>query len=209
VLHLLSGKQPIRCNVHPVDAVLLPEKCIMPEPFDLSVPEEDDPTVLFRPETPDTVEDDATQAKPPSTRRLDRIPTLIERAESVLTTVTPSTVLVLQVLPSGQVITLDLSRSLVLGRRGARTGGLIQPDVDLTPLYARQHGVSRLHCALTREAGVFSVTDLGSTNGTFVNDERLEPNTPYPLSDGDLLVLGTLHILVTFNDLGISDDVQS
>jgi predicted component of type VI protein secretion system len=48
--------------------------------------------------------------------------------------------------------------------------------------------VSRHHMRLTRGAGGFTLEDLGSTNGTFVNGQRL--TAPRPLSNGDLIGLG-------------------
>ena len=48
--------------------------------------------------------------------------------------------------------------------------------------------VSRRHATLTRSEGGFILEDNGSTNGTFINDQRLIG--AYPLSSGDLLGLG-------------------
>lgn len=134
--------------------------------------------------------------KPPSTNRLDRFPTLLERAQAVLTAITPETRLVLQILPSGQVLTLDIPTALTIGRRSTRMDQTEYPDLDLAPLNARQHGVSRLHCRLERQESYFTVCDLGSTNGTYLNSQSIVPQTAYPITDGDLLVLGTLHILI-------------
>ena len=39
----------------------------------------------------------------------------------------------------------------------------------------------------------YQVTDLNSTNGTFVNEQRLTPNTPRPLNAGDVIRIGELH----------------
>ena len=55
---------------------------------------------------------------------------------------------------------------------------------------AQHTQLSRLHAALVVDAGAWSVTDLGSTNGTFVNDKRLTPWTSAPLADGDQVGLG-------------------
>lgn len=48
--------------------------------------------------------------------------------------------------------------------------------------------VSRHHLRFTRGAGGFTVEDLGSTNGTFINGQRL--TGAKPLNNGDMLGLG-------------------
>ncbi|MFT3721519.1 trypsin-like peptidase domain-containing protein [Pseudorhodoferax sp.] len=50
---------------------------------------------------------------------------------------------------------------------------------------AAQDGISARHCALRFDAGTgFELRDLGSTNGTFVDGQRLDPHTPRRLRDG-------------------------
>lgn len=48
--------------------------------------------------------------------------------------------------------------------------------------------VSRQHSRLVRQGGGYVIEDMGSTNGTFVNGNRI--NSPYALSDGDEIGLG-------------------
>jgi two-component system cell cycle response regulator len=53
--------------------------------------------------------------------------------------------------------------------------------------------VSRVHCRLTALAdGRLEVRDLGSTNGTFVNDDRIETAT---LASGDKLRVGRVELI--------------
>jgi pSer/pThr/pTyr-binding forkhead associated (FHA) protein len=54
--------------------------------------------------------------------------------------------------------------------------------------------VSRLHCRLTAEAAGLVVTDLQSTNGTFVNGERVTRAT---LGAGDRLGVGRVELSVS------------
>src|SRR5687768_3944480 len=50
--------------------------------------------------------------------------------------------------------------------------------------------VSGRHCRLTAEGPGYVLEDLGSTNGTFVNGERLEPASPVAVSRADQVSLG-------------------
>jgi len=55
--------------------------------------------------------------------------------------------------------------------------------------------VSRVHCRLTAlPDGELEVRDLDSTNGTFVNGERIERAR---LADGDRLQVGRLELVVS------------
>jgi len=49
--------------------------------------------------------------------------------------------------------------------------------------------LSRRHAQLVLENGRILLTDLGSGNGTFVDDQRIDPNTATPLSDGQVIRL--------------------
>jgi predicted component of type VI protein secretion system len=49
--------------------------------------------------------------------------------------------------------------------------------------------VSRQHCELFERDGMLMVRDLGSLNGTFVNNRRV---TESPLAPGELLTIGTV-----------------
>jgi pSer/pThr/pTyr-binding forkhead associated (FHA) protein len=53
--------------------------------------------------------------------------------------------------------------------------------------------VSRVHCRLTAGATELEVLDLDSTNGTFVNGERVERRT---LKIGDRLGVGRVELVV-------------
>jgi pSer/pThr/pTyr-binding forkhead associated (FHA) protein len=53
--------------------------------------------------------------------------------------------------------------------------------------------VSRRHCAILIEEGAAVIEDLGSSNGTFVNDERIQRQ---PLKNGDRLKIGVLEFEV-------------
>jgi pSer/pThr/pTyr-binding forkhead associated (FHA) protein len=54
--------------------------------------------------------------------------------------------------------------------------------------------VSRLHCQLTATKDSLQVKDLDSTNGTFVNGQRV---TTAELKDGDKLAVGRVELMVS------------
>jgi RsiW-degrading membrane proteinase PrsW (M82 family) len=53
-------------------------------------------------------------------------------------------------------------------------------------------GVSGLHCELTIKGNFLGISDLGSSNGTFLNGTRLQPNMLYNLKSGDKFWLGSM-----------------
>jgi diguanylate cyclase (GGDEF)-like protein len=56
--------------------------------------------------------------------------------------------------------------------------------------------VSRRHAVLTYDSeGVAWLTDLGSSNGTFVDGKRLIPHLPTPIEDGSRIQLGAALVL--------------
>ncbi len=50
--------------------------------------------------------------------------------------------------------------------------------------------VSRYHAKIEKNDEHYCLVDLGSKGGTRVNNEKVAPQTPIPLTDGDLIVLG-------------------
>lgn len=61
-------------------------------------------------------------------------------------------------------------------------------------LRAGSEAISRRHCAITKHENGYTVRDLGSRNGTYVNDARIESEVP--LEAGNELRVGPLHFRV-------------
>jgi len=61
-------------------------------------------------------------------------------------------------------------------------------------LRAGSEAISRRHCAIIRRESGYTVRDLGSRNGTHVNDEKIA--TEVPLKEGDELRVGPLKFRV-------------
>lgn len=104
---------------------------------------------------------------------------------------------ILQFLPSGTCVSLPLARPVVLGYGGPPTGD--EDLLDLAAFNASRRGISYRHCRLQRHDHRLIVTDLGSIAGTRLNNETLLPHDERIVRHGDRLVMGTLHVIITFN----------
>ncbi len=100
--------------------------------------------------------------------------------------------LVLQ--PDGQILPLPAATQALIGRADPVSN--FYPEIDLTPYGALEQGVGRRHMQLMIQRGQIVAEDLNSTNGSFLNGQKLAPHTPQPLRDGDELRLGRLVLKV-------------
>ncbi len=99
-----------------------------------------------------------------------------------------------EILNTGRKILLSADREILVGRLDAAHG--IFPELDLTTDGGLEQGVSRRHARLYTREGMCFLEDLDSTNGTFLNEERLTPYLPYTFHDGDLVMFGTMRLKV-------------
>jgi hypothetical protein len=91
---------------------------------------------------------------------------------------------------------------IVIGRRSDSRG--IVPEIDLSVAPA-DPAVSHRHAVLHHEPdGTWTVTDEGSTNGTWLNgaDSPLPAGTPTSVGDGDRLNVGSYTRLTLVRDTG-------
>jgi pSer/pThr/pTyr-binding forkhead associated (FHA) protein len=116
-------------------------------------------------------------------------------AEATRAPLTSQDSIALKVAGNNVGIPLFGQQEYILGR--AEKGQAVIPDIDLNRFGAHEKGVSRLHCHLRFEGNALLAIDLGSANGTFINDTRVLPDHPATLSDGDILRLGNLVIEVS------------
>lgn len=64
-------------------------------------------------------------------------------------------------------------------------------DITSTVALPQDSNVSRQHATLHIVEGEYILTDEGSSNGTFVNGQRLPSNTPHPIKSGDEIEFGS------------------
>ncbi|MFE0558778.1 MULTISPECIES: FHA domain-containing protein [Paenibacillus] len=87
----------------------------------------------------------------------------------------------------------------VLGRKGQH----FDPDIAFDNIF-----VSRQHAALLYRNGKFSIKDLNSKHGTFVNQERLAPHDEISLQHGDTIVLAGDLIVLSFSILSMDETMD-
>lgn len=78
-------------------------------------------------------------------------------------------------------------------REGNTTVGR-HPESDI---FLNDVTVSRHHCRFTTKGDTLTVEDSGSTNGTYVNEERVDSAT---LTAGDEVLVGRFHFVVAHGD---------
>jgi pSer/pThr/pTyr-binding forkhead associated (FHA) protein len=93
---------------------------------------------------------------------------------------------------------LSVGQRAVIGRPDEVEG--FMPEIDTTPFHGRDKGVSRRHAEFITLEGQLHVRDLGSTNGTRLNGQLLQPNRAYRLREGNLLQFGNLYMLIKLNE---------
>ncbi|CAD6268713.1 unnamed protein product [Miscanthus lutarioriparius] len=71
--------------------------------------------------------------------------------------------------------------------RGAGKGSHLRHEL-------RKGTVSGTHARLEKKGGSLLVTDLDSTNGTYINERRVNPGFPVPIDPGSLLIFGDIHL---------------
>jgi hypothetical protein len=98
------------------------------------------------------------------------------------------------------VAALPPGTALLAVRRGPNAGSRFLLDSDLTlvgrhpdsDIFLDDVTVSRRHAEFYRQGGRFTVRDVGSLNGTYVNRERIEQAS---LSEGDEVQVGKFRLL--------------
>ena len=74
----------------------------------------------------------------------------------------------------------------LIGKSSERVQGVITGN----------NAISRAHCKIVRKNGNYYVVDMGSSNGTYVNGKRIEPNIPEPILDKSQLRIANAESIV-------------
>ena len=90
----------------------------------------------------------------------------------------------------GSTLEIPAKEEVVIGREDPISE--VFPDLDLTGFGGMEKGVSRKHAVIHRLGADCTVEDMGSTNGTYVNRKKVQPNMPQAIKPGDELRFGKL-----------------
>ncbi len=82
--------------------------------------------------------------------------------------------------------------SVVVTESGLRVGRSRRNDLVLDLKQISKH-----HLRLGWENGKLLAEDLDSTNGTYINDQRLTPHYPHPVNPGDVIRIGMCYFILT------------
>jgi len=94
----------------------------------------------------------------------------------------------------GSKLEIPPKDDVVIGREDPISD--VYPDVDLTGMGGMEKGVSRKHAVIHRAGSDFTIEDVGSTNGTFINKKKIQTRTPQPIKPGDEIRFGKLSLSV-------------
>jgi len=98
---------------------------------------------------------------------------------------------------SGTAFFFSKAEETTIGRADPVTG--ILPDIDLTPV-DNNRSVSRRHAKILRSGNEYHVLEeVGTVNGTYVNDMRIPTGVPVTLHNGDLLKIGLISMKAVFD----------
>jgi pSer/pThr/pTyr-binding forkhead associated (FHA) protein len=133
----------------------------------------------------------------PTTKRVDDQYGLSDELKEQITRQLPPPPegLALFLLGTAEAIATRTDQEFILGRAGDVVS---EPICDLTRLDAFAQGVSRRHALIRSTGSGYVLVDLNSSNGTWLNGQRLVPTKLYDLPSGAVIVLGRLKMVVVY-----------
>ncbi|MEN9216260.1 MAG: FHA domain-containing protein [Gloeomargarita sp. HHBFW_bins_162] len=87
---------------------------------------------------------------------------------------------------TGTVVHIPLHQNVLLV---GKPNDHLPPDINVAG-FPDADVVSRIHARLIVQGAQVAIEDMGSTNGTYINGQRLRPGERCPLHAGDWIALG-------------------
>jgi hypothetical protein len=138
-------------------------------------------------QVPSTIQDETIVQKLPESFSKSQI-----KAGWGTSTFEPQNYVILHIRETQEPVFVKLQDEYLFGRYEGIDG------LNLAPFGGLEKGVSRIHAALRRGDEMLFLVDLGSTNGTFLNEQAISPNQPRVLRSGDQIRLGQMVMHIYF-----------
>ena len=110
---------------------------------------------------------------------------------------TPAGGIAMYLAGTSDPVFLSSEKEFVIGRK-AGEDGTTGAFLDLAKWGGYQLGLSKRHAMIRRAEHGYEVIDLSSTNGTWLNEDQLVPDKPYPLASGSQLRLAKMRLFVLY-----------
>jgi len=94
---------------------------------------------------------------------------------------------------------MDASLNGPLGQISLTTATLTLGRVQDNQVVVNDSKASSHHAEIRSTVDGYTITDLGSTNGTFVNEQQLAPHTPRALNNADIIRIGDTRFTYTIS----------
>jgi CheY-like chemotaxis protein len=115
-------------------------------------------------------------------------------------------VIELRIVGTPSVIQVQVGGALLIGRADHRNS--IMPEIDLDPFGGLTRGVSRRHATIYQHQNRLMLRDLGSANGTALNDQLLPAGQGFRLRHGDTVSIGALKMQLFFAVMPTAGDID-
>lgn len=100
----------------------------------------------------------------------------------------------LKIIETDDILRLSIEQPLLLGR-GDKVRKETRHFIDLGDYGAYRFGLSRDHAEIRYENNTYYLFDLGSSNGTSLNEQEITAKQNYELKNGDQIFLGRLGLI--------------
>ena len=101
-----------------------------------------------------------------------------------------------RVVGTPNIIKARVTDTMLIGRPDPKTN--THPEIDVTPHGGHTMGVSRRHAMIRTANNRITIEDLGSANGTFINEHVLEKGKEYRVRDRDVIRIGHMRLQVHY-----------